>query len=63
MLAVYFAEQGCYACAMQTNFTDPALCFSTPHPSDRCRHDTTGDGMVGVDDLLSMLAAYGTLGC
>jgi hypothetical protein len=31
-----------------------------PSPPE-CRHDTDGDGLIGVDDLLSLLAQYGRI--
>jgi hypothetical protein len=38
------AEESCDSC-----------CPSPPE----CPHDTSGDGIIGIDDLLSLLAQYG----
>jgi hypothetical protein len=36
---------------------DDAFCVPVP---SACQEDLTGDGIVGIEDILTMLSAYGT---
>lgn len=50
-------SDSCYSCVTKSG-GDPTGCFDV-HADGACVHDTDRDGVVGVDDLLGLLAAYG----